>query len=328
MRNAPQSLRAKVLGRDPQLQSGILRPAAALLHRFLTPQRSRQVEVQLGDRDFQGSGDGEQALGRHVLEAPFELGKIRGRQVGSLCQLAQGPLRFFSPPAKQVTERNPNRTRVFAVSVWHMPWAYASTFLTGLHGACPKAPASSYRQAVGTSLRRISRGLPVVAVAILLGGCAPAAAMRPPASDTPTASPSPNPSASPASSASDSPSPTPTPTPSGVDPAFVPALAAIQMVGPRLGWAVGAHAIFATIDGTHWEEQYASTEEFVAVRFISVSTDWAAAARSLLRSTDGGRSWRQLGEPRVPLRSIHFATATQGWGIAGGSDPSQSHGWL
>ena len=100
MRNAPQSLRAKVLGRDPELQSGILRPTAALLHRFLTPQRSRQVEVQLGDRDFQGSGDGEQALGRHVLEAPLELGEIRGRQLGGLCQLAQGPLRFFSAPAK------------------------------------------------------------------------------------------------------------------------------------------------------------------------------------------------------------------------------------
>src|SRR5437016_5420717 len=300
MRNAPQSLRAKVLGRDPQLQSGILRPAAALLHRFLTPQRSRQVEVQLGDRDFQGSGDGEQALGRHVLEAPFELGKIRGRQVGSLCQLAQGPLRFFSPPAKQVTERNSNRTRVFAVSVWHMPWAYASTFSTGVRGACPEAPASSYRQAVGTSLRRISRGLPVVAVAILIGGCTPTAAMRPASSDTPTASPSP--SATPSAMPSPSESPSPTPTPSGVDPGFVPALAAIQMVGLHLGWAVGAHAIFATTDGTHWTKQYASTEEFVGVDFISATTGWAVATRSLLGTTDGGRSWRQLGEPHSPIQ--------------------------
>ena len=205
-----------------------------------------------------------------------------------------------------------------------MPWAYASTFLTGVRGACPEAPASSYRQAVGTSLRRISRGLPVVAVAILIGGCTPTAAMRPASSDTPTASPSATPSAMP----SPSESPTPTPTPSGVDPGFVPALAAIQMVGLHLGWAVGAHAIFATIDGTHWTKQYASTEEFVGVDFISATTGWAVATRTLLGTTDSGRTWRQLGEPRVPLRSIHFATATQGWGIAGGSDPQQSHGWL
>ena len=100
------------------------------------------------------------------------------------------------------------------------------------------------------------------------------------------------------------------------------------MVGTRLGWAVGTHAIFATTDGAHWTKQYASTEEFVGVDFVSATTGWAVATRTLLGTTDGGRSWRQLGEPQVPLRSIHFATATQGWGIAGGSDPQQNHGWL
>ncbi len=100
MRNTPQSLRSKVLGCDLELRSGVLGPAAPLLPRGVTPKGSRQVKVQLGDRDFQGSRDGEQALGRHVLEAPLELGEIRGRQLGGLCQLAQGPLRFFSAPAK------------------------------------------------------------------------------------------------------------------------------------------------------------------------------------------------------------------------------------
>jgi photosystem II stability/assembly factor-like uncharacterized protein len=108
----------------------------------------------------------------------------------------------------------------------------------------------------------------------------------------------------------------------------VPALGAIQMVGPRAGWAVGSHAIFATSDGAHWTKQYASTEEFVGVDFISATTGWAVATRTLLGTTDGGRSWHQLGEPPMPIRSIHFASATQGWGIAGGSDPQQVHGWL
>jgi len=117
-------------------------------------------------------------------------------------------------------------------------------------------------------------------------------------------------------------------TPTGIDPGFVPALAAIQMVGPRLGWAVGAHAIFATTDGAHWTKQYGSTEEFVGVDFISATTGWAVATRSLLGTTDAGRSWHQLGEPPAPIRSVHFISATSGWGIAGGNDPQQIHGWL
>jgi photosystem II stability/assembly factor-like uncharacterized protein len=108
----------------------------------------------------------------------------------------------------------------------------------------------------------------------------------------------------------------------------VPSLGAIQMVGPRLGWAVGSHAIFTTADGAHWTKQYASTEEFVGVDFISATTGWAVATRSLLGTTDGGRSWRPLGEPTMPIRSVHFISATSGWGIAGGTDPQQIHGWL
>jgi len=109
---------------------------------------------------------------------------------------------------------------------------------------------------------------------------------------------------------------------------FVPSLAAIQMVGPHLGWAVGAHAILGTADGAHWTKQYASTEEFVGVDFISATTGWAVATRSLLGTTDGGRSWRPLGEPPTPIRSVHFVSAMVGFGIAGGTDPQQIHGWL
>ncbi|HXN03980.1 MAG TPA: hypothetical protein VN895_04015 [Candidatus Acidoferrum sp.] len=108
----------------------------------------------------------------------------------------------------------------------------------------------------------------------------------------------------------------------------MPSLGAIQMVGPRLGWAVGSHAIFTTADGVHWTKQYASTEEFVGVDFISATTGWTVATRSLLGTTDGGRSWRPLGEPTMPIRSVHFISATSGWGIAGGTDPQQIHGWL
>jgi hypothetical protein len=45
-------------------------------------------------------------------------------------------------------------------------------------------------------------------------------------------------------------------------------------------------------------------------------------------TTDGGRSWHQLGEAQSPIRSVHFISGTSGWGIAGGTDPQQIHGWL
>jgi hypothetical protein len=168
------------------------------------------------------------------------------------------------------------------------------------------------------------------AIVIVLTGCTAASATKPTPSPTPSASASPSvsDSATPAPTTAATSSPSATPTSSGIDPLFVPSLGAIQMVGPRLGWAVGSHAIFTTADGVHWTKQYASTEEFVGVDFISATTGWAVASRSLLGTTDGGRSWRPLGEPTIPMRSVHFISATSGWGIAGGTDPQQIHGWL
>jgi len=166
--------------------------------------------------------------------------------------------------------------------------------------------------------------LGVASAAAVLVGCTSTSALKPAPTASSTAPPSASDSQTPSASASAS----ATPAPSGIDPGFVPALAAIQMVGPRLGWAVGSHAIFATTDGAHWTKQYASTEEFVGVDFISATTGWAVATRTLLGTSDGGRSWRQLGEPRMPIRSVHFVSASLGWGIAGGNDPQPIHGWL
>src|SRR5438105_10521912 len=161
---------------------------------------------------------------------------------------------------------------------------------------------------------------------VLLAGCGSTGAISPASSPNPSTSPGAG--DPPAATASPSAAASPTPTPSSLDPVFTPALAAIQMVGPRVGWAVGSHAIFATTDGAHWTKQFASTEEFVGVDFISVTTGWAVGARSLLGTGDGGRTWHQLGEPDRPIRSVNFVSPSQGWGIAGGADPQTIHGWL
>src|SRR5437867_9251056 len=138
-------------------------------------------------------------------------------------------------------------------------------------------------------------------LAAVLAGCTSTPAVKPmptPVSNTPAASDSPTATPAPSAAAS------PTPTPSSLDPLFVPALSAIQMVGPRLGWAVGSHAIFATSDGAHWTKQFASTEEFVGVDFISTTTGWAVGARSLLGTGGAGRSCHQAGEPDRTMRPV------------------------
>ena len=146
----------------------------------------------------------------------------------------------------------------------------------------------------------------------------PVSLVTPTPSATPEASPSPSPT----------PSPTPSAVPAGAIPGGIPALASIQMVGPRLGWAVGSHAIFTTTDGSHWTKQFASTEDFVGVDFISSTTGWVVGGHTLLGTTDGGRTWHQLGEAAELIRSVHFVNATQGWGIAGGNAPLIMHGVL
>jgi hypothetical protein len=108
----------------------------------------------------------------------------------------------------------------------------------------------------------------------------------------------------------------------------VPALGAIQMVNAHTGWAVGGYAIYATSDGSHWVKQYASTEQFVGVDFINASSGWAVGVRSLLGTSDGGKTWLSLGEPPMPIRSVHFISASVGWAVAGGRDPQMQHGWL
>jgi photosystem II stability/assembly factor-like uncharacterized protein len=151
----------------------------------------------------------------------------------------------------------------------------------------------------------------------------PSPVVTPPVSIT-----SPTPSATPETSATPSATPTATPTPAGAEPGFIPPLAAIQMVGPHLGWAVGSHAIYATTDGTHWTKQFGSTDDFVGLDFISGTTGWVVGTHRLLATSDGGRSWHELGEARQLIRSVHFISATRGWGIAGGNQPLVEHGVL
>src|SRR5260370_1560302 len=130
---------------------------------------------------------------------------------------------------------------------------------------------------------RIARLGAASALLIVLAGCTAASATKP----TPTpasASPIVNDSSTPLPTTTPSASASATPTPSVLDPLFVPSLGAIQMVGPRLGWAVGSHAIFTTLDGPHCTKQYTPPGEFVRGRFLSPTTRCASPTTTLPRT--------------------------------------------
>jgi hypothetical protein len=167
----------------------------------------------------------------------------------------------------------------------------------------------------------MKRQLPAALALLIaaLAGCTPPAAVKPTVSALPSHVLSPSAMPSPTASPTDSPSPR---------PADIPALASIQMVTARLGWAAGAGGVYATHDGVHWTQQFHSPEPVTGVDFIDASTGWVIGLQHLYRTADGGVHWSALPPMSKPLRTVHFASPLLGWGIAGGDSVDPKHGWL
>jgi photosystem II stability/assembly factor-like uncharacterized protein len=103
-------------------------------------------------------------------------------------------------------------------------------------------------------------------------------------------------------------------------PVPVPALAAVQFVSARQGWAAGAGRVMATTDGGQtWVRQYSGPAALDQVDFIDGQHGWAAGTSTLLRTTDGGATWTAVGDPCGSIRSVHFVTSDLGYAVAGGS---------
>jgi len=97
--------------------------------------------------------------------------------------------------------------------------------------------------------------------------------------------------------------------------------------------AVGKGAILTTSNfGRTWVRVWRGAHELRDVDFVSAWTGWALGEGVLLGTVDGGQHWHRLSQPRAgPLRRVHFASRTQGWGVAGGTDqadqgPMQAQG--
>jgi photosystem II stability/assembly factor-like uncharacterized protein len=96
-----------------------------------------------------------------------------------------------------------------------------------------------------------------------------------------------------------------------------PALAAVQFVDPRHGWAAGAGRVLATTDGGRtWIRQYGGSADLDQVDFTDRQHGWAIGGDTLLRTTDGGATWTPLPQScSSQLISVHFVSATAGYAI-------------
>ena len=156
----------------------------------------------------------------------------------------------------------------------------------------------------------------VVAAAVAVTGCTARSAVHPTAAPAaPSSAPAPS---APAPTLSAPAAPTTT-LPLG----RIQRLDAVQAVGGTgTVWAVGTGAILATSNGGRtWARVWQGAHKLHDLDFVSAQTGWALGDGILLGTVDGGQHWRTLGQPRVgPLRQVHFASRTQGWGVAGGAD--------
>src|SRR5260370_4600920 len=101
----------------------------------------------------------------------------------------------------------------------------------------------------------------------------------------------------------------------------VPPLSAIEFVSGQQGWAVGAGRILATSDGGRvWLTWYRGAARRDQVDFVGGEHGWAVGTSGLLATADGGGVWTALPEPCPVIRSVHFATPSLGYAVAGGSD--------
>jgi hypothetical protein len=160
-----------------------------------------------------------------------------------------------------------------------------------------------------------------------LTGVSPASSVPAPPTTVPVPS-----SSAPASTAQRAPVPEPPTTtlPLG----RVERLDAVQAVGgTETVWAVGKGMILTTSNfGRTWARVWRGAQQLRDLDFVNASTGWALGDGILLGTVDGGQHWHQLGQPRAgPLRRVHFASRTQGWGVAGGTDqadqgPMQAQG--
>jgi len=93
----------------------------------------------------------------------------------------------------------------------------------------------------------------------------------------------------------------------------------LQMVSAQKGFAVDATTVVVTDDGRTWTARHNGSEPMFSVDAVDADHAWAVGQNVVLATTDGGRTWRPVGEPgQGMLRIVDFIDAQNGWGATAG----------
>jgi photosystem II stability/assembly factor-like uncharacterized protein len=88
------------------------------------------------------------------------------------------------------------------------------------------------------------------------------------------------------------------------------------MVSAQKGFAVDDTTIVVTDDGRMWSRRYSGADKMVSVDAADADHAWAVGQQVILATSDGGRTWRPVGEPaQGSLRAVDFIDAKTGWGV-------------
>jgi hypothetical protein len=108
------------------------------------------------------------------------------------------------------------------------------------------------------------------------------------------------------------------------EPAAQPG-ASLLFVNDEDGWLMaGEHTIMATTDGGYaWHASYGGPDDPRTIEFVGPEDGWVLAndpesanGQGVLRTTNGGRSWTHLAEPRgATLVAFDFIDPRTGWSL-------------
>ena len=91
----------------------------------------------------------------------------------------------------------------------------------------------------------------------------------------------------------------------------------LAMVAPQKGFAVDDTAVVVTDDGRTWTRRWSGSEPMFSVEAVDADHAWAVGQHVVLATTDGGRTWNQVGEPdEGGLRVVDFTDSQTGWGVS------------
>jgi photosystem II stability/assembly factor-like uncharacterized protein len=107
-------------------------------------------------------------------------------------------------------------------------------------------------------------------------------------------------------------------------PAYPYQLHDVFFTSDQVGWIVGESLVLKTTDGgLHWIVRIGNygSSNFWRIKFLDELNGWTAASSGnvLLRTTDGGESWRNVTAPSESFYSLEVSREGAVWVVAGGT---------